>query len=203
MNMKNSLLVLLLLISSYSNAGALLGTGTLNVADDLTIIGIGGGATLEFLDLTPTSGLTIAGALSTYSGNGFSWANGAQVSELYSAFGFSYSILANNFIDLGVTAGQAASFMSYLGTTRPDGALAFIDDLTGGGFYTYSCISVDLCSPNSFNRNSTFITPPWDGIGVFLVREGREGTVTEPATLGLLGVGLAGVGLMRRRRFKN
>lgn len=180
-----------------ASAGVLLGTGTLNMADDLTRIDASG-TVLEFLDLSVTAGSAVADALSSFGGDGFSWATGSQVAELFGAFGITYSIAPVALADLGATDAQALSFTTHLGTTLGDAAMGWIDDLTSATYHTYACISVVTCGPGSFTYNSTtFAWPAHRNIGVYLV---REAAIPEPATLALFGLGLAGLGFARRKR---
>src|SRR5262245_55731548 len=125
-----------------ATAGVLLGAGTLNNTDDLTRIQVGA-STWEFLDLTATDNLSVAAALTAYSGAGFHWATGAEVAQLYSAFGITYSSAADTVVSLGASDASRASFVGYLGVTAfENAALGFIDDLTTADHHTYSCIAV-------------------------------------------------------------
>jgi len=183
--------------------GVLLGTGTLNTTDDLTRIQVGSNV-LEFLDLSTTSGSTVSAAVSAYSGNGFHWATGSEVSDLYSAFGITYANSPGAVSDLGAGLAERTSFVGYLGQTAGQAghSLGWIDDLTGGGFHTYSCIAIDSCGPLSFVYNvpdNYGIWPAEFQVGVFLVRDGVP-AVPEPTTYALMAAGLAGLAALRRRR---
>ena len=173
----------------------LIGSASLNLANDLTVIQ-DGNQVLQFLDLTSTQGMTIANAVSTFGGDGFHWAAGAEVAQLYGAFGITYQSVFNDVVFLGVPAPLATAYTSYLGTTHDDGAIGWIDDNTVGSFHTYSCISVDVCRNGAFVVSNDLLTDPSPGLGVFLV---RSFAVPEPGTAALIGVGLAGI-LVRRRR---
>ena len=59
-------------VSPASADSILLGTRTLNTANDLTLIDTGGNA-LEFLDLSVTRGQSVATAVSTHASDGFHW----------------------------------------------------------------------------------------------------------------------------------
>lgn len=110
---------------SPARAGVLLGNGTLNVANDLTRIGVGP-VTLEFLDLTAIDGQSVATALTNFGAAGFTWVTGGQVAELFSAFGITYAIAANTLMDLGASLTSRTDFVSYLGATNDaDGAVGW------------------------------------------------------------------------------
>ena len=181
-------------------SGVLLGTGTLNTTNDLTRIQAGA-SVLEFLDLSATSGLSVSAAVSAYGANGFHWATGSEVSDLFSAFGITYSNSAGAVSDLGASLTDRTSFVGYLGETggQAGHSLGWIDDLTGGGFHTYSCIAINSCGPVSFVFNVPDAYGIWPSdfqIGVYLVRD----AVPEPTTYALMAAGLAGLAAMRRRQ---
>ena len=181
-------------------SGVLLGTGTLNTTNDLTRIQAGA-SVLEFLDLSATSGLSVSAAVSAYGANGFHWATGSEVSDLFSAFGITYSNSAGAVSDLGASLTDRTSFVGYLGETggQAGHSLGWIDDLTGGGFHTYSCIAINSCGPVSFVFNAPDAYGIWPSefqIGVYLVRD----AVPEPTTYALMAAGLAGLAAMRRRQ---
>ena len=105
----------LLAVTPSLAAPVLLGAGTLDTANDLTIIQ-NGNQILEFLDLTPTQGESVAGALSRYSG--FRWATGSEVATLYSAFGFGYASFERTYAILNVSTDAARDFVDYLSSVR-------------------------------------------------------------------------------------
>ena len=178
----------------------LIGSATLNLTNDLTVIQ-DGSQTLQFLDLTSTQGMTIANAVSTFSGDGFHWATGAEVAQLYGAFGITYQSVFNGAVFLGVSAVLATTYTSYLGITSLDAAVGFIDDNTDASFHTYSCISVSACRNGAFVANNDQITESNPRLGVFLVRS-TANPVPEPGTAVLIGFGLAGILALRRRGCK-
>lgn len=173
----------------------LIGSASLNLANDLTVIQ-DGNQVLQFLDLTSTQGMTIANAVSTFGGDGFHWATGAEVAQLYGAFGITYQSVFNDVVFLGVPAPLATAYTSYLGMTHDDGAIGWIDDNTVGSFHTYSCISVDVCRNGAFVVSNDLLNDPSPGLGVFLV---RSAAIPEPGTAVLIGIGVVGT-LVRRRR---
>lgn len=189
--------------TSAKAAGLLLGSGTLDAPGDLTRVQIGSN-TLEFLDLTATVGQTVEAAVAAYSSRGFHWANGTEVSDLFSAFGIIYAIRPNAVVDLGASPASRASFVSYLGSTTPSISLSdgYINDLVGGGFYTYGviCGGSTGCSPLSFVNNTDNSTwwPSLSIAGTFLA---RVSPVPEPSSAVLLVLGATGVfGIRRLRR---
>ena len=175
----------------------LIGSATLNLANDLTLIQ-DGSHVLQFLDLTSTQGMTVANALGAFGGDGFHWATGAEVAQLYGAFGIAYQSVVADVHFLTVPAAQATAYTSYLGITGADAAIGWIDDNTDASFHTYSCISVLTCGFGAFIANNTFNWPSEPRVGVFLVRSAANPS-PEPGTAALIGIGLAGILALRRR----
>lgn len=184
-------------------APIVVGTATLINENDLTVIEDGAVA-YEFLDLTATAGLTQAQALASYGTYGFMLAGTADITRALGAFGFTY-VTPGAFTSLGENAANSNSFINYFGKTLDfvvnySSAGSFMDDVVG---HSYLCISNNLCSPPNFVNNSAlFDGSNW--IGVFLVRQAGDSSadVPEPASLAILGLGLAGVAATRRRRAK-
>jgi hypothetical protein len=182
-------------------SSVLLGSRTLSASNDLTAIETGG-TVREWLDLSVTDGMSVTGALDAYGGLGFTWATGAEVADLYSAFGINYAISAGQRLSLQARADAMEQFVSYFGFTtrddpflRPVGALGWINDLSGATSMTYSCLSVSGgCSPFSFVDNVTgpSFWPRSDRIGVYMVRDAPH-SVAEPATLALVLMGAGAV----------
>ncbi len=181
----------------------LVGNATLNIANDLTVIQ-DGGQTLQFLDLTVTQGSTVANALANFGASGFTWATGAEVAQLFEAFGFSYANAPGQPTPLNISAANATNFSAYLGYTFADASLGWIDDLTnppGFGFdlHTYACISVLACQPSPFVRNTSVGWPAGLEVGVFLVRQAPL-AIPEPGGIALLAVGLIALASSSRRK---
>lgn len=171
----------------------LVGSATLNIANDLTVIQ-NGAQTLQFLDLTVTQGSTVATALANFGASGFTWATGAEVAQLYEAFGFSYANAPIQTTFLNIPAANAANFNAYLGFTYLDASLGWIDDFTNApGFgidlHTYACISVTACTPGPFVTNTSFGWPGAPEVGVYLVRQAPL-AIPEPGSIALLALGL-------------
>jgi hypothetical protein len=185
-----------------SISAVLVGSGTFNASDDLTIVQEGG-TRLEFLDLTVTDGMNAVAALSSYSGAGFQWATGAEMSILFDAFGLTYEATAGAVTPLGVPDSITDSFVSLFGDTyqlagQPPASLGFINQFTDTQS-TYLCIG-RACSSGGFISYFVIGGGELDSssfLGVFLVRTTQ---VAEPATIALFVVALVGLGFGRRRR---
>jgi hypothetical protein len=184
-------------LSSTVTAATLLGTGTLDTVDDLTIIQTSSGQVLEWLDLSATAGMTVEVAEDMYQADGFAWATGNEVAELYDAFNISYSAFSSSVVDLNVDDATAQNYINYLGITdSQNGSMGWLDDLTTTLLHTYSCISVSSCNPDSFVYNTVSYWPDDAAVGVFLVR-----VVPIPAAVWLFGSGLIGlIGIARRKK---
>ena len=191
-----------------AEAGSILGTRTFAAAEDLTAIQTTTGNVWEWLDLSVTDGLSVQDALNQYSTSGFRWANGAEVAELYDAFGIGYTATSGARVSLNAQASAMESFVGYLGFTVKDdpflrtaGALGWIDDLTTSTNHTFSCLSVSGgCSPFSFVENTTQFWGANSRMGVYLVREQPAVNVPEPGSLLLFGVGCAALAARFRSR---
>jgi hypothetical protein len=188
----------LLVLSTSAQGSSLIGTGTLNSADALTIVQASGGTTLEWLDLSTTDGMSVSDAMSAYQGDGFRWATGADIAELYAAFGITYGATSSSSYDLGIDITTAQNFVSYLGATSSSNALGWIDDLDNGTNHTHDCIG-SACNPYGFVSNVPTFWPSNSAIGVYMVRDSVAAPI--PAALWLFGSGLLGLlGIARRRK---
>lgn len=183
------------LTAPSAQASVLVGAATLNTSGDLTVVADGQNA-YQFLDLSVTRGMSQASALSLYGASGFALASSNDLTRLFGAFGFSY--FSNGALSpLTVTADQANSFISYLGTTFSNESLGSYYDVSHGQSYT--CISVSKCLYGSFvyTRN---LSSGNSSVGVYLVRAGAPTNVPEPGSIALLGLGLAGFAVARRAK---
>lgn len=183
-------------------AGTLLADGTLNSPGDLTRIQVSPTSVLEFLDLSVTNGMTVGTAVSSFSGFGFRWANGLEVSDLSSAFGISYGNQAGAITTTTSNQVGRASFVSRLSPTYLNGSLGWVDDLTTSTFHTFLCVGTNTCEGTqppggSFVFNTSQFWPSNPTIGVFLV---RVVPVPEPATYVLFSAGVLSIAVLRRRR---
>ena len=192
--MKKIVGIILLLSGFSANAAIITGTGTLNVADDLTILDSG----LEFLDVSATTGLQRDFAVTTYSGDGFRLANYAEVIDLFSAFGVDATGYLGGILDLSTTDAQENSFVSFLGSTLSGGRVGSLGWFDFDGDYgNYFCMGPACGSGGSFlndigqSQNSI--------VGTLLV---RNSVVSEPSIVFLMGLGLVGLGFAQRFRNK-
>jgi hypothetical protein len=156
------------------------------------------GTNLEWLDLTQTLGDSPATALANNST--YSIATDAQVLQLFTNAGFALP-LGTGFSIPDLPA--AVDLLDFLGCTNgctgnfPQGR-GFAERVASPGnyvrpLYGRSTTGGDAVVVTGFSNGSAGIT----GNGVFLV---RPSIIPEPSTALLLGLGLVGMGLGRRRR---
>jgi len=177
---------------------------------------------LEWLDLTQSVNMSynqVQGGANGFLANGFSVATLTQVELLLTHAGW-------DGIDASATTGSAAnlaatqlliSLLGQVGISGSPGESAFTEGfaLNGGmlahQFNTISQsgaagrIACTTAGFNSFpNTDTSGCRATFDQhfafSGVYLVRETVGSTVPEPATLALLGLGLAGLGFSRRKQ---
>jgi hypothetical protein len=151
----------------------------------------------------------VSTALSSHSG--WSYASDSQLSNLLSSFGITYAFNAGSLTTLSVTGAQANNFQSLLGITAVLGSggspASFGNYFNAAvGHSTYLCITPGGGCISNFTNDIDF-SGGSSNFGSFLVRESAESVealdaaaVPEPATLTLIGAGLAGLGALRRRR---
>jgi|AntDeeMetagen681_2_1112603.scaffolds.fasta_scaffold09738_1 hypothetical protein len=161
------------------------------------------GSGLDWLDWSSTLGLTGSEALD--SNDGWRYATADEASDLMANFfpvfdgitdtslelDLSYQDKFNDLLSLfgqtGIVTGGAKTVYAQL---AEGGVIGARESLDGRGFLAF-----DLRLPDTYDA-----TEANDIMGIALVRSPVTVEVTEPATLGLLGLGLAGLGLSRRRR---
>jgi len=195
----------LIVPASAFPSGILLGTGSLEQPNDLTRIEVNGDV-WTWLDITTTQGMAITDAIAEYAPLGFTWATGTQVATLYDVFDISYASAPNTRTPLPLphNVPNQDLLMLYIGITYIEGpafledfaVLGWIDDHTGEGRYTYSCLSAGggACSVPWGEVRNVAIEPQQGKIGTYLVH------VPEPSTIGLLTfslLGIAGIAIYR------
>jgi hypothetical protein len=179
----------LLVCASVCNAGFI--TGTLDNTDDLTILDNG----LEFLDVSVTDGWTVNSAVSTYSSDGFRWANYAEVISLFGEFGVDTSGYTGGLWDLTTTDAQENLFSSTLGLTTSSASLGWFD--FDGSFGDYFCMGTGCGQGGSFLNDIGLASN--SSVGVLLVR-GSISSIPEPTSIALLGLGFAGISFLRNKK---
>lgn len=180
----------LLVCASVCNAGFI--TGTLDNTDDLTILDNG----LEFLDVSVTDGWTVNSAVSTYSSDGFRWANYAEVISLFGEFGVDASGYTAGLRDLTTTDAQEDLFSSTLGLTTTTGSLGWFD--YDGTYGNYFCMGSTGCGHDGSFLNDVGQDSN-SSVGVLLVR-GSISSIPEPASIVLLGLGFVGISFLRKNK---
>jgi hypothetical protein len=216
--MKRILLGLALLAASNANASLISADSSYGVGTLTQDTATG----LEWLDLTLSTNLSynqVQGGANGYLANGFVVATLAQVELLLTHAGW-------DGIDASATSGSAANLaatqslialLGQVGVSGSPGETAFTEGfaLNGGVLARqFSTISQNgvagriACTTAGFNAFANTDTSGCRGTfdqhqdftGIYLVRRTAAPNVPEPVTLGLLGLGLVGIGFVRRKR---
>lgn len=156
----------------------------------------------EWLRLDVTVGQSVADALALSAADGFIWASEDALNNLldqfFGIYGGDPGSRAGDYLSADTTAGALAQWNSLFGLTfdsiGPTESLGFYDD----GVSDWGLLSYYGFAGGSPEASNGFQVEPYFDVGVFLVRDVAE--VPEPGTLALLGLGLAGMGLSRRRK---
>jgi hypothetical protein len=181
-----------LLAPTIANSAVITGTDSLYSIDDLTQLDNG----LEFLDLSYTIGMNYNDAEAAYVADGFRIATYTDTTALLSGFGIDASGWngTDDFWNFSSTEAQRDTFNATLDFTSNQNSLAWFD-YTGLNTNSYLCIG-DGCLNQSFVND--WNTSSDQGIATLLVRDTTE--VSEPASIALLGLGLLGLGMVRRKQ---
>jgi len=197
---KNLIAAALLLGCGQLQAAMLIGETDLLGDGDLTVIEYNDGRLVEYLDLSETQGMTVGAALAVYGEYGFHFANENDVSQLFDAFGFTYSWTPGSLSEItDATAVEQQQFLDYLGGAiigpfdEPRVSFGHFDNPTAM-YDAYFCIAISTggCDPQVFTNDLSL-----DGFayaGITLVRT----AVPIPAAVWLFGSGLGLLGWFRK-----
>lgn len=159
---------------------------------------------LEWLDVTLTQGVSyndIIGGFGGYVADGYRYATESELCELFRAFGDEFPCAVyTTFTEIPLATGN--SLIALLGDTGFPGTSGFFDngrieDFFQVGGALISCTDSGCKLNWSAERGS--LSTSFGTTGSYLVRS-QPASVSEPGTLALLGLGLAGIGMARRRK---
>lgn len=208
--MQNKLMLIIVLsvvfscISSKYAEAALIQSDYLNFGDNLAVYDET--TNLTWLDLSVTDGKSYENALTPHDENGFSYAKGFQVSQLFFNF-FGESI---SYSSLGYSTGNALvtqAFATLFGLTSASSSFGFYFDHNNKfSLFGVTTGSGKVYTPEFPVDYSKYYDSGNSGVGTYLVREGRISfdepvsprleppvTVPEPTSLAIFIVGIIGV----------
>ncbi len=163
---------------------------------------------LEWLDLTQTLNMSMLDTESSSYYDDFRWATETEISNLLDAVIPGTGHRETHLNPVAINNHNALS--AFIGTTYTNGTINMFNgmsrrsivspDLYGGGFSTLSDIyhvyvadpTADCCYAETFSHET---------MGSWLVRD--VATVPEPSTIVLMGLGLLGFGVTRRKQKRN